>query len=154
MRTTNTKLHEALTSLDKSHNDSVETNKQVDKTSTKSKEKHGNHKNAKASDSSKNANDGGCAKQATSKVVLREALGYGPALSEHIILDAGLLPNMKLGTNTLIDDATIQVLAEAITKFEDWLDDIICGERVPEGFILMQNQSSGKKDVVPSSEGY
>ncbi|KAK9139129.1 hypothetical protein Scep_008810 [Stephania cephalantha] len=153
VRTTHSKLQEALVSLDKSSNDSVENNKEVDEISAKSKVKHGNHKNTKPSDSSKSANDGGRAKQTTLKVVLGEALGYGPALSEHIILDAGLLPSMKVGANTLADNATIQVLFEAITRFEDWLDDVISGERVPEGYILMQNQTSVKKDGLPSSEG-
>ncbi|KAK9136631.1 hypothetical protein Sjap_007225 [Stephania japonica] len=153
VRTTNTKLQEALVSLDKSDNDSAENNKEVEEISAKLKEKHCNRKNTKPSDSSKSPNDGSRAKRATLKVVLGEALGYGPALSEHIILDAGLLPSMKVGANTLADNAAIQVLFEAITRFEDWLDDVISGEKVPEGYILMQNQSSVKKDGLPSSEG-
>ncbi|RVW64703.1 Nuclear export mediator factor Nemf [Vitis vinifera] len=59
------------------------------KVSDAPREKQGNRKGAKSSEPSKNTNDGARAKQATLKTVLGEALGYGPALSEHIILDAG-----------------------------------------------------------------
>ncbi|XP_051129240.1 uncharacterized protein LOC127250124 [Andrographis paniculata] len=83
-------------------------------------------------------------KQATLKVVLGETLGYGPALSEHIILDAGLIPNTKVGKDFKWDENTSQVLFEAITRFEDWLADVISGEKIPEGYILMQQKSLGK----------
>ena len=58
-------------------------------------EKWGSRKGVKSSDPSKNTNDGARAKQATLKIVLGAALGYGLTLSEHIILDASLIPNTK-----------------------------------------------------------
>lgn len=103
------------------------------------------------SNSNKNANDGGQAMKATLKIVLGEVLGYGPALSEHIILDAGLAPNMKVGDGSGIDVA--EVLVQAVARFEDWLVDVISGEKVPEGYILMQNKASGKKNIILSLEG-
>ncbi|KAI3830792.1 hypothetical protein MKX03_002880 [Papaver bracteatum] len=150
-RTTATKLQEVLTSFDEADNkDAVEVNDSSNDASNTSTEKHGNRKNIKPSDANKNANDGGRSKQVTLKVVLGEALGYGPALSEHIILDVGLIPNTKVGNDCRVDDNTIRLLIEAVAKFEDWLEDIISGEKVPEGYILMQK---GKKEILPSEEG-
>ncbi|XP_073118460.1 uncharacterized protein [Henckelia pumila] len=93
-----------------------------------------------------NKNDNARAKQTTLKVVLGEALGYGPALSEHIILDAGLTPSTKLHKEFKIDDNSIQVLTEAVVKFEDWLSEVISGKKVPKGYILMQHKIMGKND--------
>ncbi|OVA16712.1 zinc finger protein [Macleaya cordata] len=153
-RTTTTKLQEVLTSLKEAdENDSVELNEGSNDTSSTSKENNVNRKNGKPSNSNKNANDGGRSKQATLKTVLGEALGYGPALSEHIILDAGLIPSTKVGKDSKIGDDMIQVLTQAVVKFEDWLEDIISGEKVPEGYILMQNKLSGKKEILPPQEG-
>lgn len=91
-----------------------------------------------------NKNDNTRAKQTTLKAVLGEALGYGPALSEHIILDAGLTPSTKLHKEFKMDDNSIQVLTEAVMKFEDWLSEVISGENVPKGYILMQHKIFGK----------
>ncbi|KAH6833059.1 zinc knuckle family protein [Perilla frutescens var. hirtella] len=113
--------------------------------------KQGSQKNSKANESKKTDNTR--AKQATLKVVLGEVLGYGPALSEHIILDAGLIPSTKVGKDFKLDNNTIQALAEAIVKFEEWLADVIYGEKVPEGYIVMQQKSSGKKNDVVSDKG-
>ncbi|XP_042390963.1 nuclear export mediator factor NEMF-like isoform X1 [Zingiber officinale] len=90
----------------------------------------------------------------TLKSILGEALSYGPALSEHIILDAGLLPNVKVGenTNVKISDENFEILAQAVTRFEDWLEDVISGPTIPEGYILMQNKGTGKKEHVVTSE--
>ncbi|ONK78774.1 uncharacterized protein A4U43_C02F22270 [Asparagus officinalis] len=101
--------------------------------------------------SNKKGNDGKKSSKATLKTILGEALSYGPALTEHIILDAGLLPNMKVGDdeNSKIDEGIIQALMKAITRFEDWLTDILSGEKVPEGYILMQNKTVEKKDFAP-----
>lgn len=107
-------------------------------------------KNSKANDSKKN--DNANVKQATLKVVLGEVLGYGPALSEHIILDAGLVPSTKVGKDFKLDGKTIQALAEAVMKFEDWLADVIYGEKVPEGYIVMQQKNSGKKNDAVSDK--
>ncbi|KAL6571712.1 hypothetical protein OROHE_003355 [Orobanche hederae] len=105
-----------------------------------------NQKNVKLSQLKRSDNTR--AKQATLKAVLGEALGYGPALCEHIILDGGLVPSTKVGKDFKLDDNTTQVLAEAILRFEDWLSDVIYGETVPNGYILMQQKSSGKKKDV------
>lgn len=93
-----------------------------------------------------NKNDNTRAKQTTLKAVLGEALGYGPALSEHIILDAGSTPSTKLHKEFKMDDNSIQVLTEAVMKFEDWLSEVISGEKVPKGYILMQHKILGKNN--------
>ncbi|KAL6503320.1 hypothetical protein OROGR_025243 [Orobanche gracilis] len=111
-------------------------------------EKHGNQKNVKLSQRSNNTH----AKQATLKAVLGEALGYGPALCEHIIMDGGLVPSTKVGKDFKLDDNTTHLLAEAILRFEDWLSDVIYGETVPNGYILMQHKSSGNKNDVSETE--
>ncbi|XP_042517780.1 nuclear export mediator factor NEMF [Macadamia integrifolia] len=152
-RTTVTKLQLALDSLMAPvSNASIEVNEDVGNDSNKSKEKQGSHKNGKPPGSNKTSGDGARSKQATLKTVLGEVLGYGPALSEHIILDAGLVPNMKLGAESKIDTDCIEVLAQAVGKFEDWLEAVISGDRIPEGYILMQ-RASGKKESLPSEEG-
>ncbi|CAH9129561.1 unnamed protein product [Cuscuta epithymum] len=107
-------------------------------------------KGKKISESTKK--DGTRAKQVTLKSVLGEALGYGPALSEHMILDAGLIPSTKVGNDFKLEDGTLNSLMEAVRKFEDWLEDIMSGEKVPEGYILMQQRVVGKKDS-PSETG-
>uniref|UniRef100_A0A7N1A1J9 CCHC-type domain-containing protein n=1 Tax=Kalanchoe fedtschenkoi TaxID=63787 RepID=A0A7N1A1J9_KALFE len=78
------------------------------------------------------------------KYILGEALGYGPALSEHIILDADLLPNTKVSPETKLEHTAVQALINSVKKFEDWLEDIISGAKVPEGYILMQEKVTGK----------
>ncbi|ERN03282.1 nuclear export mediator factor NEMF [Amborella trichopoda] len=108
----------------------------------------------KAMGTHKKAGDGVKIKKATLKTVLGESLGYGPALSEHIILEAGLLPNMKVGNENgaTVDENTLRTLASAIDKFEDWLEDVISGETVPEGYILMQSKTSGDRKGMSSQE--
>lgn len=92
--------------------------------------------------------------KATLKTILGETLSYGPALAEHIILDAGLLPNMKVrdDADNKIDEGMILALEQAITRFDDWLTDILFGQKVPEGYILMQNKSNEKKGLVSLQE--
>ncbi|KAL6343909.1 hypothetical protein AAG906_027681 [Vitis piasezkii] len=149
-RTATTKLQAALTSPKESEsNEAVEASGGGNKVSDASREKQGNCKSVKSSEPSKNTNDGARAKQATLKTVLGEALGYGPALSEHIILDAGLIPNTKVTKDSKFDIDTIQRLAQSVAKFENWLEDVISGDQVPEGYILMQNKIFGK-DCPPS----
>lgn len=150
-RTTLSKLQAALTSLrdpDNDESDKVTRGESV--VNDAPKDKQGSCKGGKSSDSSKNAGDGTRAKQAILKNVLGEALGYGPALSEHIILDAGLVPNTKFSKDKKLDDGAIQVLAQAVVKFEDWLHDVITGDIIPEGYILMQKINVGKDG--PTSE--
>lgn len=152
-RTTVSKLQAALTSSGEP--DNIESDKVNDGESNVNatpKEKQGSHKVGKSSDSSKNTGDSTRAKQAILKTVLGEALGYGPALSEHIILDAGLVPNTKVSKDKKLDDGTVQVLAQAVVKFEDWLHDVISGDIIPEGYILMQKKNVGK-DGPPSEQG-
>lgn len=145
-RTTPEKLQEALTSVKEPDNNHLvkEKNNGVDKPKKEKTEKHGKGKGGKSSDSGKNVKDGNHSKQATLKIVLGEALGYGPALSEHIILDAGVVPNTKVSNENKLDDSTIESIVFAVSRFEDWLEDIISGDRIPEGYILMQNKVSGK----------
>lgn len=151
-RTTAAKLQEALTfSKEPDNNESVKDQEGANNVSDAPKEKKGSRKGGKPAESSKNSGDAK-AKQVTLKNVLGEALGYGPALSEHIILDAGLIPNTKLCNENKLDDDTIQLLVEAVAKFEDWLHDVISGDKVPEGYILMQNKNSGKGNL-PSEPG-
>lgn len=148
-RTTSAKVQEGLTSLKESGDnkqlEDIEGGKDVPDAP---KGKQGGRKSGKSTDSGKR-NDSARAKQATLKVVMGEALGYGPALSEHIILDAGLVPNMKLVKDFKLEDNDIRALSEAVERFEDWLEDIISGARVPEGYILMQ-QKKLEKDGAPS----
>ncbi|KAK6146252.1 hypothetical protein DH2020_020121 [Rehmannia glutinosa] len=151
-RTTREKMWAALESLVEGNRDEHLDNSEHGTDSSHAPTgKNGSQKDMKPSQSKKSDNTR--AKQATLKVVLGEALGYGPALSEHIILDAGLIPSTKVGKDFKLDDNTSQVLAEAVTRFEDWLADVISGEKVPEGYIVMQQKNSGKKNDVVSEKG-
>ncbi|VAI14095.1 unnamed protein product [Triticum turgidum subsp. durum] len=69
----------------------------------------------KQSGSDAKASNGTQSNKATLKTLLGEALPYGPALAEHIILDAGLLPSTKVGKDPeTFDDA----LDEFYSKIE------------------------------------
>ncbi|XP_038907111.1 nuclear export mediator factor Nemf [Benincasa hispida] len=146
-RTTAAKLQEALTLSDNVVNLTGSGNNETDPP----KQQPGNQKVSKSSVSSKAQGDGSRAKQTTLKAVLGEALGYGTALSEHIILNAGLIPNMKLGNDNKLDDNSLQLLVQAVANFEDWLEDVIFGTRVPEGYILMQKKDVKKEESEPST---
>nr|KYP36314.1 Serologically defined colon cancer antigen 1 isogeny [Cajanus cajan] len=136
-QTTIEKLQTALVSSKEDDNEeAVKANGNGSNASYVGKEKQGNQKGGKS---------------ATLKIVLGEALGYGPALSEHIILDAGLIPSTKVPKDRTWDDATVQALVQAVAKFEDWMQDIISGETVPEGYILMQNKNLGKESSISQS---
>ncbi|KAI9122760.1 hypothetical protein K1719_005649 [Acacia pycnantha] len=138
-RTTATKLQTALmSSKDADDNEAVTVNGHGNDIANVANEKQGKRKGGKSS--------------MTLKVILGEALGYGPALSEHIILDAGLIPSTKVPKDGKWDDAIIKALLEAVGKFEDWMQEIISGDRIPEGYILMQNKNLGK-DSSPSEPG-
>lgn len=100
--------------------------------------------------SEKRVNDGSkSGKKATLKAILGESLGYGPAICEHIILDAGLQPNMKVEAC----NDTLQALAVAFANFESWLQEVITGESVPEGYIIMRKDIPGKKEGFPDEKG-
>ncbi|GER28419.1 nuclear export mediator factor Nemf [Striga asiatica] len=151
-RTTREKMSVALQSLVEVHrDDNLDGSEHGHDSNHALTQKHDNQRNVKPSQSKKS--DNARAKQATLKVVLGEALGYGPALSEHIILDAGLIPSTKISKDINLDDNTIHLLAEAVLRFEDWLADVIFCEKVPEGYILMQQKNSGKRDGVVSEKG-
>ncbi|KZV33659.1 nuclear export mediator factor NEMF-like [Dorcoceras hygrometricum] len=146
-RTTREKLEATFESLVHEKNDEHLNNcENGNDGSNASTGKPSTQKNTKSAGTNKNDNPRG--KQTTLKVVLGEALGYGPALSEHIILDAGLTPSTKLHKEFKMDDNSIQVLTEAVMKFEDWLSEVISGEKVPKGYILMQQKMLGKNDVA------
>ncbi|CAK9328903.1 unnamed protein product [Citrullus colocynthis] len=149
-RTTAAKLQEALTLSDNVVNLTGNANNETDPP----KQQPGNQKVSKPSVSSKAQGDGSRAKQTTLKAVLGEALGYGTALSEHIILNAGLIPNMKLCNDNKLDDNNLQLLVQAVANFEDWLEDVIFGTRVPEGYILMQKKDVKKEESEAASEIY
>lgn len=101
------------------------------------------------SGSEKRVNDGSkSGKKSTLKAILGESMGYGPALCEHIILDAGLQPNMKVEARNDI----LQALAAAFAKFEGWLQEVITGESIPEGYIIMRKDIPGKKECFPDEE--
>ncbi|KAL1803663.1 hypothetical protein ACET3Z_032310 [Daucus carota] len=142
-RTTSEKVQDALASK-REHENSL--NAQVtevgDNVSDVPKGKQ-NRKNTKSTDSSK-AKTGASSKQLTLKVALGEALGYGPGILEHIILDAGLAPNLKLTKDFELDNTVLPALLKAIDKFEGWLEDVIKGDKIPEGYILMQRKDLGK----------
>lgn len=149
-RTTSTKLKKTLTCQQLPD---LEESMKTDGVNSTSEEPSCDKKK-KISVSNKKSRDGGQLNKFILKAMLGDALGYGPALSEHIILDAGLLPSMKIGdeNNKNIDDAMFQSLLLAITKFEDWLTDIMSGYKVPEGYILMQNKTPIRKESEHSSE--
>ncbi|KAK1385544.1 nuclear export mediator factor Nemf [Heracleum sosnowskyi] len=90
------------------------------------------------------AKTGAYPKKLTFKFALGEALGYGPGILEHIILDAGLAPNVKFTKHFKLDENALQALLKAIEKFEDWMEDVIKGDKIPEGYILMQRKVLGK----------
>lgn len=94
----------------------------------------------------KNKSNKKSSSEATLKSVLSEVLTYGPALSEHIVLEAGLLPNTKAGKDESVGEETFRVLGEAVKGFEDWLEEVILGKKIPEGFILMK-QGKGKEST-------
>lgn len=152
-RTDDEKLKATLTSFD-----TQETNEPVEDVAGGNdapvalQGKKGNKKATKSNESSKKK-DNANAKQATLKVVLGEALGYGPALSEHIILDAGLTPTLKVSKDLKLEDSSIQALSEGVKRFEDWLEDVISGTKVPEGYILMQQKKIEKDQTVVESSG-
>ncbi|CAH8390348.1 unnamed protein product [Eruca vesicaria subsp. sativa] len=120
-RTTASKLQESLTAFSLKDHEAKD---------NEPKEQNGGKKGGKSNE----------AKQFTLKNILGDALGYGPQLSEHIILDAGLVPSTKLSEDKKLDDNEIQLLVQAVIVFEDWLEDVIYGQKVPEGYILMQKQ--------------
>lgn len=145
-RTDFTKLKVSLT-LYKSSDGAEESDSAEGGTTSSTLSDQGKNNNNTSNVSGKNrkANDGARSNKTSLKAILGEALSYGPALAEHIILDAGLLPTMKVGNDSRIDEGTVDILVQAVTRFEDWLWDVISCAKVPEGYILMKNTVSDKK---------
>lgn len=141
-RTTSAKIQDALTSVNEPDNSEHVEDSEGGK--TVSDAPNGNKASQKSGKSTDTNKTNARVKQPTLKIVLGDALGYGPALSEHIILDAGLAPNVKLVKGFKLDDTAFQALIESVKKFENWLQDVIDGDKVPEGFILMQQKTLGK----------
>ncbi|KAL4560165.1 hypothetical protein LXL04_032314 [Taraxacum kok-saghyz] len=152
-RTDTAKLQATLTSFNNQEINNDQVDEGTGEIEAPEPQKKGSKKSGKSNVSSKKTN-GANVKQTTLKVVLGDALGYGPALSEHIILDAGLTPNLKVSKDLKLDDGSIQALSEGVKKFEDWLEDVISGTKVPEGYILMQQkkESSGTDQVTVYDE--
>ncbi|XP_078444958.1 zinc knuckle (CCHC-type) family protein isoform X3 [Wolffia australiana] len=145
-KTTLTKLQEALSSLREPSN--MDANESIENNSIKPQEKHP-EKAKKSAKSNDKVNDGGKSTKLTLKNVLGTILGYGPALSEHMILDAGLSPNLKIDQAlTSLEDESVLALSLAVARFEDWVSIVMSGQKIPEGYILMQNKISGKKESV------
>lgn len=146
-RSTITKLKEALTaSYDQGEDEEIKTKEDESTVFDTSKIKKSAKKGGKVPAANKVGNDGSHAKQRTLKIVLGEGLGYGPQLSEHIILDVGLTPNMKISKENMLDEDKVEILSQAVSRFEDWLEDVIHGSKIPEGYILMQAMKPGGKD--------
>lgn len=92
----------------------------------------------------------------TLKSVLTGSLEYGPALCEHIVLDSGLQSGMKVSVGAdgvlSISKDDLDILMAAIIRFEDWLDSVVNGDRIPEGFVYMQKKRIGKTKVLPDEQ--
>ncbi|KAH9611511.1 hypothetical protein KSS87_020491 [Heliosperma pusillum] len=146
-RSSTAKLKDSLlASYEQEESVEVQVKAEDNSTLDTSKKKQGSKKGGKVSDANKISNNGITAKQRTLKAVLGDGLGYGPQLSEHIILEAGLTPTTKISKDNMLHEEKVQMLAQAVARFEDWLEDVILGGTVPEGYILLQATKRGGKD--------
>lgn len=137
-RSTISKLREALESSNEhKEGEHIEIREDGSNVSDVPKTKTGK-KGGKISDANKTGNDRGHGKQRVLKTILGEGLGYGPQLSEHMILDVGLSPSLKISKDNKPDEDKVQTLGQAVGRFEDWLEDVLHGSKVPEGYIVMQ----------------
>ncbi|XP_057524702.1 uncharacterized protein LOC130804315 isoform X2 [Amaranthus tricolor] len=158
-RSTSSKLKEALEASYNQGEDvdieakDIETKEDGSNVSQTLKSKKNANKGGKVPDVNKARNDSSRSKQRTLKMVLGEGLGYGPQLSEHIILDAGLIPSMKISKESKLDEGKVEILGQAVSKFEDWLEDVILGSKVPEGYILMQPKKAVGKEIGTTEPG-
>ncbi|KAF9593848.1 hypothetical protein IFM89_025633, partial [Coptis chinensis] len=84
--------------------------------------------------------------QATLEFILGEELGYEPALVEHILLDVGLVQNTKTAYDCIHGVNTMQVLVQAVEKFESQLVDIMSGEKIPEDLADDEDNSEDGDD--------
>ncbi|KAL2651385.1 hypothetical protein R1flu_019513 [Riccia fluitans] len=129
-----------------------------DKKKTKGKPDKGEGKGSKVADQESSGNSKKGAGAPTLKFILGDGLGYGPALSEHIILNAGLQPSLKITKENVAIAASnlsgeqLENLAAAVKKFEDWLGAVVTGDLVPEGYIYMQKRGITGKAKSSSIE--
>lgn len=92
------------------------------------------------------------------KILLGYVLGYGPALLEHIILDAGLKPGIKVWADKDSDsgvmglkEGEIESLIDAVWRFEKWLGQVARGELSLEGFITIQKKGNKESNHLVSN---
>ncbi|KAI8394072.1 fibronectin-binding protein A N-terminus-domain-containing protein [Radiomyces spectabilis] len=85
----------------------------------------------------------------TLKKVLNIAFDYGPAMIEHIILEANLNPNMKVATefDTSDNSPMLQALKDAFDKGDQMVE--ATGSAVPKGYIVLFGD---KKEPVEGEE--
>lgn len=153
-RSTISKLREALESSNEhKEGEHIEIREDGSNVSDVPKTKTGK-KGGKISDANKTGNDRGHGKQRVLKTILGEGLGYGPQLSEHMILDVGLSPSLKISKDNKPDEDKVQTLGQAVGRFEDWLEDVLHGSKVPEGYIVMQAKKPGTTELENSSKIY
>ncbi|XP_024524547.1 nuclear export mediator factor NEMF [Selaginella moellendorffii] len=91
----------------------------------------------------------------TLKSILLDSFSYGPAVFEHVILDAGLQPNMKVcdaSNRSMVSEKDLHSLLEAIKRFEDWLESVTTGDFTPEGYITFHPNKTAKKKNAESAE--
>ncbi|KAI9305340.1 fibronectin-binding protein A N-terminus-domain-containing protein [Cunninghamella echinulata] len=88
----------------------------------------------------------------TLKKILNIGFEYGPAMTEHIILEAGLDPNTKVATDFDYSDDSpaLKDLLEAFIKGDEMVAST--GNKVPNGYIILLDQPKGKKENEESKE--
>ncbi|ORX62000.1 hypothetical protein DM01DRAFT_1331468 [Hesseltinella vesiculosa] len=77
------------------------------------------------------------------KKVLNVAFAYGPAMIEHIILEAGLNPNLKVATelDMSAESPALDNLLKAFAKGDEMVAS--SGNKVPKGYIILLDQPKG-----------
>ncbi|KAI8147504.1 fibronectin-binding protein A N-terminus-domain-containing protein [Fennellomyces sp. T-0311] len=82
----------------------------------------------------------------TLKKVLNVAYEYGPAMMEHIILTAGLNPNMKPATefDSSLDSPMLQALVKAFEEGDNMVES--AKSNVPKGYIILLEDKKPAKD--------
>ncbi|CAO3636146.1 unnamed protein product [Cunninghamella echinulata] len=88
----------------------------------------------------------------TLKKILNIGFEYGPAMTEHIILEAGLDPNTKVATDFDYSDDSpaLKDLLEAFIKGDEMVAST--GNKVPNGYIILLDQPLSKKEDEESKE--
>ncbi|KAI8066316.1 fibronectin-binding protein A N-terminus-domain-containing protein [Gongronella butleri] len=90
------------------------------------------------------------------KKVLNHGFEYGPAMTEHIILEAGLNPNLKVATELDISDDSpvLDDLLQAFIKGDEMVTS--SGNKVSKGYIILMDQvkAGSSKDAENALELY